>query len=135
MLARVANSEEPAAGKMFSTPHCRCATLATIGQNRGARFEVHFAKTRGVHGDKAKPFEAQFEVRDGAALWTVREIEDVNLARVKAGLDDGLTVREIADRASQDPPLAASKSSWDRIRQPCPAPLSHGLSHFALKKS
>jgi putative DNA primase/helicase len=58
---------------------------------------VHFAKTRGVHGDKAKPFEAQFEVRDGAALWTVREIEDVNLARVKAGLDDGLTVREIAD--------------------------------------
>jgi putative DNA primase/helicase len=64
---------------------------------QGARFEVHFAKTRGIHGDKAKPFEAQFEVRDGAALWTVREIEDVNLARVKAGLDDGLTVREIAD--------------------------------------
>jgi AAA domain-containing protein/helix-turn-helix resolvase-like protein len=64
---------------------------------QGARFEVHFGKARGIYGDRAKPFEAQFEIRDGAALWTIREIEDVNLARVKALLDDGLTVREIAD--------------------------------------
>ena len=26
----------------------------------GARFEVHLEKARGVHGDAAKPFEAQF---------------------------------------------------------------------------
>jgi putative DNA primase/helicase len=64
---------------------------------QGARFEVHFEKTRGIHGDRAKPFEAQFELHNESALWTVREIEDVNLARVKALLDDGLTVREIAD--------------------------------------
>jgi putative DNA primase/helicase len=64
---------------------------------QGARFEVHFEKTRGIHGDQAQPFEAQFELRDEVALWTVREIEDVNQARVKALLDDGLTVREIAD--------------------------------------
>jgi hypothetical protein len=64
---------------------------------QGARFECHLEKARGVHGDRAKPFEAQLEIRDGAALWTIREIEDVNLARVKALLDDGLTIREIAD--------------------------------------
>ena len=31
------------------------------------------------------------------AIWTTREIDDVNLARVKALHEDGLTVREIAD--------------------------------------
>lgn len=36
----------------------------------GARFELHFDKTRGLYGDDAKPFEARLEVRDGAALWT-----------------------------------------------------------------
>jgi putative DNA primase/helicase len=63
----------------------------------GARFEVHLDKARGVHGDAAKAFEALLEVRDGHAVWTTRDIEDVNLARVQALLDDGLTVREIAD--------------------------------------
>jgi putative DNA primase/helicase len=66
-------------------------------QSQGARFEVHFEKSRGIHGDRVKPFEAQLEVRDGAAHWTTREIEDVNAARVKALVDDGLTIREIAD--------------------------------------
>jgi hypothetical protein len=45
---------------------------------QGARFEVHLEKARGVHGDQAKPFEAQLEIRAGEALWTIREIEDVN---------------------------------------------------------
>ena len=62
----------------------------------GARFEVHLEKARGICGDQTKPFEAHLEVLDGAAHWTIREIEDVNLARVKALLDEGLTVRDIA---------------------------------------
>jgi AAA domain len=85
---------------------------------QGARFEVHIEKGRGIHGEAAKPFEAQLEVRDDVALWTLREIEDVNLARVKALLDDGLKVREIAEekrRVSRDQPLVASKS---RSRRP-----------------
>ena len=40
----------------------------------GARFELHFEKARGIHGEKAKPFEAKFELHDEAALWTIREI-------------------------------------------------------------
>ena len=63
----------------------------------GARFEVHFEKARGIHGNRVKPFEAKLEVRDNAAIWTTRDIEDVNTARVKALLDDEMTIREIAD--------------------------------------
>lgn len=63
----------------------------------GARFEVHLEKARGVYGDAAKPFEAKLEVLGGEAIWTTRDIDDANLARVKALLDDGMTIREIAD--------------------------------------
>ena len=64
---------------------------------QGARFEVHLEKTRGICGDQTKPFEAHLKVDSGAAHWTIREIEDVNLARVKALLADGLSIRDIAD--------------------------------------
>jgi putative DNA primase/helicase len=63
----------------------------------GARFEVHLEKARGVHGDAAKPFEAHLVTRDGAAVWSTRDIEDVNHARVKALLDEELSVRVIAE--------------------------------------
>jgi putative DNA primase/helicase len=76
----------------------------------GARFEVHIEKGRGIHGPDANPFEAKLEVRDGSALWTMREIEDVNLARVSALLDDGLTVRDIADETG------ISKSAVHRLK-------------------
>jgi putative DNA primase/helicase len=65
--------------------------------SEGARFEVHIEKGRGIVGGAAKPFEARLEVRDGRAIWTMREIEDANLARVRALLDDGLSIRDIAD--------------------------------------
>lgn len=54
----------------------------------GARFEVHIEKGRGVHGDHAKPFEAKLEVYGGTAKWTMRDIEDANLSRVRALLVD-----------------------------------------------
>jgi putative DNA primase/helicase len=76
----------------------------------GARFELHFEKARGLHGDCVKPFEAKMEVRDGATNWTIREIEDVELARVKAFTEDGYSVRDIADETG------LSKSKIQRIR-------------------
>jgi putative DNA primase/helicase len=63
----------------------------------GARFEVHIEKGRGLHGDELKPFEARLEVREGVATWTTREVEDENSARVAAMLDDGMSIRDIAD--------------------------------------
>ena len=77
----------------------------------GARFEVHLEKARGVHGDRARPFEAKLEIRDGMSLWTVREIDDVNLSRVKALLDDGLSIRDIADETG------LSKSTVHRLKK------------------
>jgi KaiC/GvpD/RAD55 family RecA-like ATPase len=63
----------------------------------GARFEVHLEKARGVHGEPAKPFEAKLEERGSTAVWTMRDIDDANLARVRALLEDDLSVRDIAD--------------------------------------
>ena len=77
----------------------------------GARFEVHLEKARGVYGDAAKPFEAKLEMRDGTAVWTTRELEDANRARVQALLDDGMTVRDIADETG------IPKSTVHRIKK------------------
>lgn len=77
----------------------------------GARFEIHLEKARGVHGDAARPFEARMETRGDAAVWTVRELEDANQARVKALIDDGLSVRDIADETG------ISKSTVQRIKK------------------
>jgi putative DNA primase/helicase len=76
----------------------------------GARFEIHYEKVRGVYGEKIRPFEAKMETRDGTS-WAMREIADVNFARVKALLDDELTVRDIADETG------LSKSTVGRIKK------------------
>jgi putative DNA primase/helicase len=51
------------------------------------------------------------ETRDEAAFWTLREIEDVNMARVRALLDDELTIRDIADETG------LSKSTVQRLKK------------------
>jgi putative DNA primase/helicase len=77
----------------------------------GARFEVHLEKARGLYGDAAKPFEAKLETSEGIAVWTTRELDDVNRARVQALLDDGLSVRDIADETG------IPKSTVHRIKK------------------
>jgi putative DNA primase/helicase len=88
----------------------------------GARFEIHLEKARGVHGEAAKPFEAKFDVRDRKAMWTTRELEDANRARVQALLDDGLSVRDIADETG------IPKSTVHRIKK---ATAATGGEHVA----
>jgi putative DNA primase/helicase len=65
----------------------------------GARFEVHLEKARGVHGDGAKAFEATLTTgAEGNAIWAIRELEDVNYARVKTLLEGGaMSIREMAE--------------------------------------
>ena len=77
----------------------------------GARFEVHLVKGRGIHGEDAKPFEARLEMLGNAQVWTTRAIEDVNRARVAALLDDGLSVRDIAEETG------LSKSVVGRLKK------------------
>lgn len=59
--------------------------------DQGARFEVHYEKARGFHGDDAKPFEAAL----GASGWTTRDLADAALARVAVLTGEGMSVREI----------------------------------------
>jgi putative DNA primase/helicase len=66
-------------------------------KEEGARFEVHIEKGRGIHGSDAKPFEAQLITAPEGMQWAMRGIEDVNKARVAKMLEDGLSVRDIAD--------------------------------------
>ena len=77
----------------------------------GARFEIHFEKGRSLHGDDAKPFEAKLDIRDGAPQWTLRDIEDVELARASALFADDYSVREVADE------IGVSKSKAGRLRK------------------
>jgi hypothetical protein len=63
----------------------------------GARFEVHLEKARGVYGADAAPFEARLETRDGADIWTIKTMEDINTAKVRELSGEGRTVREIAE--------------------------------------
>jgi len=63
--------------------------------DQGARFEVHYEKSRGFHGDDAKPFEAAL----GAGGWTTRDLIDPDMALVVKLTDEGLSVREVAEEA------------------------------------
>ena len=77
----------------------------------GARFEVHLEKSRGIFGEEAAPFEARLEMRDGSALWTMRGIEDVKLARAHVLFAEGTSVRDVADE------LGISKSAAGRLKK------------------
>lgn len=64
----------------------------------GARFEVHFEKSRGIHGDDVKPFEAYLKYGpDGNQIWTVKSIEDSLTDRVARLLLEGVPQGEIAE--------------------------------------
>lgn len=77
----------------------------------GARFEVHIEKGREVKGDDAKPFEARLDVREDAAYWTVRSIEDQHIDVVIRLTKEGMNVRDIADE------LKLSKSKVNRLQK------------------
>lgn len=65
-------------------------------RDQGARFELHFEKSRGFHGPGAESFEARYDLHEGAALWTRTAITDEELARVAEAIRKGKSVRETA---------------------------------------
>jgi putative DNA primase/helicase len=77
---------------------------------QGARFEIHFEKHRGFFGADAEPFEAQYEERNGAAIWTRRTIANVDVKRVADAIKDGSSIREAADD------LGMTKSKVERLK-------------------
>jgi putative DNA primase/helicase len=79
--------------------------------DQGARFEVHYEKARGLYGEDAQPFEARYEERDGAALWTRTEITDVDLMHVIEALHSGMSIRDTATD------LGISKGKVERLKK------------------
>jgi putative DNA primase/helicase len=83
----------------------------------GARFEIHYEKARGVHGDDAKPFEAKLEVCNGAAMWTVRTLEHAGEARVRDMLQAGMTGSEIVTELGDEISRATVYRLMKKIRE------------------
>ena len=75
----------------------------------GARFEVHFEKSRGFAGDEAEAFEARLELADNVAVWKAFKIEDLEFDRVIELSKEGLSQRDIANETG------ISLSSVNRI--------------------
>ena len=59
----------------------------------GARFEVQIEKGRGIHGVDAR----RLAIVDGRTVWSMKEVEDVERARVATLLDLGFSIRSIAE--------------------------------------
>jgi putative DNA primase/helicase len=78
---------------------------ADYNPKEGARFEVHLEKARSISGDAAAPYEAWLQ----GDVWTVKTIEDLEVARVIEGKAEGMSVRDIASE------LSISKSRVQRI--------------------
>jgi putative DNA primase/helicase len=79
--------------------------------DQGARFEVVFEKARGLYGDAAQSFEARYEERDDAAVWTRTEIADAELLSVVEALRDGMSIRETAQE------LGIHRSKVERLKK------------------
>jgi putative DNA primase/helicase len=72
-------------------------------QSQGARFEIHFEKTRGFCGADAEPMEAALVAdSQGRMAWTTKPLEDALYERVIELHGDGLSQKEIADEVERD---------------------------------
>jgi putative DNA primase/helicase len=68
----------------------------------GARFEVHFEKSRGFTGDAAEGFEVKLEINNGKSEWIVDKINSTESRRVDLILglhEQGISQRKIAAQA------------------------------------
>ena len=63
--------------------------------SEGARFEVHFTKSRGFWGDAAEPFEARFADRKWTTSEIVSDDSDETLVAMQAS---GLSLRDMEQR-------------------------------------
>ncbi len=74
---------------------------ANYTADQGARFEIHFDKSRGFHGEPANPFEAQYQESHGKAIWLYKSLVNGNehkVNAVKECINDGLSIRETSKK-------------------------------------
>lgn len=78
----------------------------------GARFEIHYEKARGLHGDDVQPIEAKLVTdADGRQAWTWRPVEDATSRRLVSLIDEGTSQKDCADE------LGLSRFAVGRLRK------------------
>jgi Mrp family chromosome partitioning ATPase len=75
----------------------------------GARFEIHFEKSRGLTGRAVESFEAALKIEDGRASWRTRGIAEEQTARMAAMRADGKSDRQIGAEMGVDHKTVGSK--------------------------
>jgi putative DNA primase/helicase len=66
--------------------------------DKGACFEIHFEKARGLYGDDTKPVEVMLTTgQDQTQTWAIKELEQSTAEKVAALLKDGVPQGEIAE--------------------------------------
>lgn len=78
---------------------------------QGLRAVVEFTKARELHGEGARSLEIAIEVRDGQAIWTYRTLDDADLLRVAALVNEGISYRDIAKE------LQLHRSKVERLKK------------------
>ncbi len=79
---------------------------AEYQSSQGARFEIHFEKSRGFAGDEAEGFEIGLEVIDGKLRWVCSKLNSKQSALVEKVLqlsEDGASQRVIAEEVGISP--------------------------------
>jgi putative DNA primase/helicase len=85
---------------------------ADYGPERGAAFETHLEKARGVTGADATPFAAELvETPDGGLTWAWRDLGDERRARAIELLAAGMSIRDVAEETG------LSRSAVHRLKQ------------------
>ncbi len=85
---------------------------ANYTPREGARFEIHFDKARGLHGDAVEAIEARLETdMAGVARWQWRPVQATVLLRAAALLNEGLSPVQAASQ------LGMSRASGYRLRE------------------
>jgi len=75
---------------------------------QGARFEVHFEKSRGFSGDDAEPFVVQLKEENGQFIWLSDSLEETLYQKVVSLLQLEMDQKDIASE------LGINKSTVSR---------------------
>jgi len=80
--------------------------------DKGALFEVHFAKARGIYGEDTKPFVAKLcKDSTGRQEWNIQDLEQSTAEKVATLLNDGIPQKEIPEM------LAISKGAVSKAKK------------------
>lgn len=78
--------------------------------DQGARFELHFEKSRGFSGEDAAPLDVRLIVEDNICKWSWQPLIDAKDSIVEKMIRDGMSVRDIAEETGM------SKSTVHRLK-------------------